>query len=152
GVGSYAFHRADLHKVLSEELPDDIVVLNHKLTSILQTKEKVQLTFESQPSQEFDLVIGADGIKSIIRESLFGKSIYRYSGQTCWRSIVEMPVPTKFKNSSYELWGSEAGLRFGLVAVGENKIYFFATQKSSEGITDKIETLKTDLLSRFSQF
>jgi 2-polyprenyl-6-methoxyphenol hydroxylase-like FAD-dependent oxidoreductase len=87
-----------------------------------------------------------------VRESLFGKSIYRYSGQTCWRSIVEMPVPEKFKNSSYELWGSKAGLRFGFVAVLENKIYFYATFKLPEGGTDKIETLKNDLVTRFSEF
>ena len=152
GVGSYAFHRADLHKVLFDELPQGTVALNHKLSSLHQEESKVSLRFENQLSEEVDLVIGADGIKSIVRESLFGKSTYRYSGQTCWRSIVEMPVPAKFKNSTYELWGNEAGLRFGLVAVGENKIYFFATQKSAEGIIDEIKTLKRDLAVKFSQF
>lgn len=152
GVGSYAFHRADLHKVLHDELPTGTVMLNRKLTSFQQIENKVQLQFENQSTEEFDLVIGADGIKSVVRETLFGKSSYRYSGQTCWRSIVQMAVPIKFKNSTHELWGSEAGLRFGLVAVGENRIYFFATQKSAEGGIDKTETLTQDLISGFAQF
>ncbi len=152
GVGSYALHRADLHKALLDQLPQGTVVLNHKLTSLQQDSSKVYLEFENQSKEEVDLVIGADGIKSMVRESLFGESTYRYSGQTCWRSIVEMLVPSKFKGSSYELWGSEAGLRFGLVVVGENRIYFFATKKSAEGEIDQNETLKQDLLSKFSQF
>ncbi|MBI1768540.1 MAG: FAD-dependent monooxygenase [Bacteroidetes bacterium] len=152
GVGSYGFHRADLHKVLLNELPEEAVMLNHRLTSLQQIENKVHLNFGNQSTEEVDLVIGADGIKSIVREVLFGKSSYRYSGQTCWRSIVDMPVTIGLKKSSFELWGSEPGLRFGLVAVGGNRIYFFATQKSSEGGTDKIETLNQDLISRFSQF
>lgn len=152
GVGSYAFHRAELHKVLLGELSTDTVELDHKLISLVQAKDEVQLKFGNQSEHAFDFVIGADGIKSAVRESIFGKSIYRYSGQTCWRSIVEMPAPAKFKNATYELWGSKAGLRFGVVVVGENKIYFFATVKSVEGGTDRIETLKADLLTKFAEF
>jgi 2-polyprenyl-6-methoxyphenol hydroxylase-like FAD-dependent oxidoreductase len=152
GVGSYAFHRADLHKVLFNELPQGTVVLNHKLTSLHQQGDKVHLKFENQLTEEVDFAIGADGIKSAVRENLFGRSTYRYSGQTCWRSIVEMPVKPKFKNSSYELWGSKAGSRFGLVAVGENRIYFFATIKSPEGGIDNTELLKQNLISLYSEF
>ncbi|HTH58111.1 MAG TPA: FAD-dependent monooxygenase [Cyclobacteriaceae bacterium] len=152
GVGSYAFHRAELHKVLIDELPESTVELNHKLISVTQAENKVQLKFDNQSERVFDFAIGADGIKSISRESLFGKTTYRYSGQTCWRSIVDMSVPTKFKNATYELWGSKAGLRFGIVAVGENKIYFFATEKSMEGGVDKVESLKTDLVTKFGEF
>lgn len=152
GVGSYAFHRAALHEVLFNELPSDTVQLNHKLISLQQSADKVRLKFENQNELEVDFVIGADGIKSIVRESIFGNGSYRYSGQTCWRSIVEMNAPSKFKNSTYELWGSKAGLRFGLVAVGENKIYFFATLKSEAGGIDRVDSLKQDLVSKFGEF
>jgi 2-polyprenyl-6-methoxyphenol hydroxylase-like FAD-dependent oxidoreductase len=152
GVGSYAFHRAALHKVLFDELPSGTVELNHKLGSLTQTGNEVQLKFENGTEHVVDFVIGADGIKSVVRESLFGKSIYRYSGQTCWRSIVDMPVAEKFKNTTYELWGSKAGLRFGIVAVGESKIYFFATEKSTEGGIDNADTLKADLLAKYAEF
>jgi len=152
GVGSYAFHRAALHKILIDELPAGTVELNHKLTSLTQNENEVQLNFENQSAQVVDFVIGADGIKSIVRESLFGKSTYRYSGQTCWRSVVEMPVPARFKNTTYELWGSRAGLRFGIVAVGENKIYFFATEKSEKGGVDKTDALKENLIGKLAEF
>jgi 2-polyprenyl-6-methoxyphenol hydroxylase-like FAD-dependent oxidoreductase len=151
-VGSYAFHRADLHQVLFDELPRGIVELNHKLISFQQTGDKINLKFENRSEVAADVVIGADGIKSIVRETLFGKSTYRYSGQTCWRSIVEIPVPTKFKGSTYELWGSKPGLRFGLVEVGENRIYFFATLKSAEDGSDDKDSLKQDLILKFKEF
>ena len=152
GVGSYAFHRAALHKALLDELPSGTVELNHRLTSVTQTGDEVQLKFENGSTYAYDFVIGADGIKSVVRESIFGKSTYRYSGQTCWRSIVDMTVPEKFKNVTYELWGSKAGLRFGIVAVGENKIYFFATEKYPQGGIDNVGTIKSDLLSKFAEF
>ncbi len=152
GVGSYAYHRAELHQALLNELPAGAVVLNHKLISVQQDENKVSIKFENQPSEEVDLLVGADGIKSIVRESLFGISTYRYSGQTCWRSIVDMPIPSSIKRSSYELWGSKAGLRFGVVAVGKDKIYFYGTLKSNEGGTDNRDRLKQNLISTFAQF
>jgi 2-polyprenyl-6-methoxyphenol hydroxylase-like FAD-dependent oxidoreductase len=152
GVGSYAFHRAELHKVLLDQLPQTAVQLNHKLISARQEKNRVHLSFENGAKQEVDCAIGADGIKSTMRETFFGKSAFRYSGQTCWRSIIDMEVPAKFQNVTYELWGSRAGLRFGIVAVGKNKIYFFATEKSPAGGEDKIDTLKQNLSSKFNEF
>lgn len=40
---------------------------------------------------EGDVVIGADGIDSVIREQLHGYSALRYAGYTCWRGMTHDP-------------------------------------------------------------
>ncbi len=152
GVGSYAIHRAALQKVLLEELSEQHVRLNHKVISVNQNQDKASIKFDNGIEEEGDIVIGADGIKSVVRESIFGKTTYRYSGQTCWRAAVDMPVPVELKDVAYELWGSKAGLRMGIVPVSSNKIYFFCTVRSAAGGNDDATTLKEKLIYEYAEF
>ena len=152
GVGSYAIHRAALQKVLLEELPNQTVKLNHKVISVTQYQGKILVKFENGVEEEADIAIGADGIKSIVRQSIFGKTEYRYSGQTCWRATVDMPVPKELQDVAYELWGSKAGFRLGIVPISSNQIYFFCTVCSAAGETDDPAIVKEMLINKYSEF
>jgi 2-polyprenyl-6-methoxyphenol hydroxylase-like FAD-dependent oxidoreductase len=152
GVGSYAIHRASLQQILFDELPEGIVKLNHKVVSILQIENKVQVNFENGSEAEADFVIGADGIKSVVRQSLFGNTNYRYSGQTCWRATVNMPIPKKMESVAYELWGTKAGLRLGMVPVNQNEVYYYATRCAPAGGKDELNTVKENLSKQYSEF
>jgi len=152
GIGSFAIHRGALQKVLLEQLPEDRVVVNRKVDSITQDTGKVTVKFSNGSLEEADFALGADGIKSVVRQSLFGPTRYRYSGQTCWRAAVEIQVPEKLVRGTYELWGYKAGLRFGLVGIGQNLVYFFATVCAPAGGSDNKQTLKEDLLKLFDTY
>lgn len=152
GVGSYAIHRANLQQILFDELPDVPIQLNHKVTSVAQRENKVKVKFENGTETEADFVIGADGIKSVVRQSLFGKTEYRYSGQTCWRATVNMAIPQKLEKVAYELWGSKAGLRLGMVPVNQNEIYYYATRCAPAGGKDELNTVKENLSKQYSEF
>lgn len=152
GVGSYAIHRATLQQILFEELSEGSVKLNHKVESVLQSETKVSVKFENGAMEEADFVIGADGIKSVVRQSLFGKTEYRYSGQTCWRAAVTGAIPQRLEKSAYELWGSKAGLRWGMVPLTPNQVYFYATICSPAGGKDDIVAVKKKLVQQFSEF
>ena len=54
----------------------------------------------------------------------------RYAGYTCWRFVIERPdsVPV---DQGYEYWGR--GRRFGIVPLGNNQLYCFATLNADEG-------------------
>jgi salicylate hydroxylase len=88
GAGYYTFHRADLHAALVEALPSQHVRLNAKCTGVQTTGKCAVLSFADGTQAEADVVIGADGIHSVIRESLFGTQPPRFTGVVCWRGLV----------------------------------------------------------------
>jgi salicylate hydroxylase len=85
-------HRADLHLVLAEgvtRLKADAIRLNVKVTGQAQHAGGVTITTANGEILESDLVIGADGVHSRIRETLFGADAPRYSGVMAWRGVIE---------------------------------------------------------------
>lgn len=152
GLGSYAIHRAALQQILFEELPEEDVILNHRVEHVSQSEDKVRVKFANGNEAESDFLIGADGIKSVVRHSLFGKTEYRYSGQTCWRATVDATIPKRLEKSSYELWGNKAGLRLGIVPLSQTQLYIYATVCTPAGGKDELATIKKKLIEQFSEF
>jgi salicylate hydroxylase len=62
--------------------------LNRKCVGLTQTANYVELHFEAGQSVAAKLVIGADGLHSVIRESLFGAAKPQFCGITAWRGVV----------------------------------------------------------------
>src|ERR1700743_1883160 len=67
GAGYYGAHRADFHGGVVRALPPDCIHLNAKLVNIAQSETEVALTFEGGHQVTADVVIGADGIHSVVR-------------------------------------------------------------------------------------
>jgi salicylate hydroxylase len=88
GAGYYTFHRADLHSALVEAVPAERIRLNVRCTGIHTSGKTAVLDFADGIQVESDLVIGADGIHSVIRETLFGAQPPRFTGVVCWRGLV----------------------------------------------------------------
>jgi salicylate hydroxylase len=84
GAGYYTFHRADLHAALVEAFPAERIRLNAKCIGVSDGV----LGFADGSRFKADAVIGADGIHSVIRESLFGAQSPRFTGVVCWRGLV----------------------------------------------------------------
>jgi salicylate hydroxylase len=91
GAPWYQLHRADLLDMLVAALPQGIVQTGARVTTVTQTASGARLTFADGRSEEADVVVGCDGIHSVVRETLLGKQPARYTGHMCWRALV----PTK---------------------------------------------------------
>lgn len=91
GVCNVSIHRAVLQKILAEEIGFENIKLSKRLFKIEQN-ENVKLSFEDGSIENADVVIAADGIKSIVRTQLFDPSQIRDIKQICWarccKSIV----------------------------------------------------------------
>jgi salicylate hydroxylase len=86
-------HRNDLHQMLAravQEASPDTINLNHRFASVERNDSKVTLAFEGKPSQTFDVVIGADGVHSMMREQLFGSGPVKFTGIVAWRGVIPM--------------------------------------------------------------
>jgi len=82
------FYRPELLEVLASGVPSDIIHLGHRCTGVGSRADQVELAFENGRVETADLVVGADGIHSVVREQLFGPDAPRFSGHVAYRGLV----------------------------------------------------------------
>jgi salicylate hydroxylase len=104
GAPYYTVHRADLHGGLLELLPQGILRLGLRCVRVTERDEEVELEFADGRVFTADVVVGADGIRSVIRQRLVGDAP-RFSGQTIYRGLVPAErVPFLAENPGVQLW------------------------------------------------
>lgn len=139
GVYNIAIHRGELQKILVDEIGYNHIHLSKRLTQIEKTKF-LKLTFEDHSTFVGKVVIGADGIKSVVRNQLFAESSLRNADQICWRGICEIDLPQKYHNELNEAWGK--GKRFGFVKISDRKVYWYALANSKNVKVNDISLTK----------
>jgi 6-hydroxynicotinate 3-monooxygenase len=80
-------HRGDLHAVLESALEPGTVAFGRKLSHIDDSGRAVRLLFEDAGQAQTDVVIGADGLNSKVRDHLLGPEKPRYTGHIAHRAI-----------------------------------------------------------------
>ncbi len=88
GACYWGIHRADLQAVLSKAVGMEHIHLSKRLTDLKDSGQEVVLEFEDGTSARADLVIGADGAKSLVRRWMLGYDDALYSGCSGFRGIV----------------------------------------------------------------
>jgi salicylate hydroxylase len=88
GSAGVTVHRADLLDVLANSLPSGIVTLGARCIGVEPDGEVAVARFQDGREVEADVIIGADGIHSAVRGSLFGSDAPRFTGKICYRSVV----------------------------------------------------------------
>ncbi|MCI2230064.1 FAD-dependent monooxygenase [Polaribacter sp. MSW13] len=151
GFTTISIHRAALQKLLFDKIPKDKIFLNKGFQSFKELKSgKIEITFNDTSKTETNFLIGADGINSKVRNQLFPDSRRRYSGQTCWRGVVDLKLDEKYAHRGFELWGNQ--IRFGISEVAKDKVYWFAVILSAENSEDDKRFVKEKLQSLFFDF
>lgn len=85
---TYLIHRRDFIEALVGVLPEGMVQLGHRLETIEDKGSRAVLTFTNGTTAEADLVVGADGIKSTVREQLFSDKGPVFSGEHAYRVVI----------------------------------------------------------------
>jgi len=81
-------HRADLQRVLGAAHGPDRLHLGHRLVALSEKNKVVKLDFANGRSAEVDILVGADGQRSIVRRYVAGEERAAYSGTSGFRGIV----------------------------------------------------------------
>ncbi|MFD6060389.1 FAD-dependent oxidoreductase [Rhodococcus wratislaviensis] len=87
---THLIHRGDFIDALLGVLPEGMVHLGHKLESAEDRGDRSVLTFGGGKTVEADLVIGADGIKSVVRQQLFSAKGPVFSGEHAYRAVISV--------------------------------------------------------------
>jgi 2-polyprenyl-6-methoxyphenol hydroxylase-like FAD-dependent oxidoreductase len=118
-------HRGDLHAILMAAVP---TVRFDAVGEVHTSAGGAAVVLESGRRHDFDLVVGADGIGSRIRSTLFEDPGIRYAGYTAWRGVTAGPVMV---TDAGETWGR--GERFGIAPMGDGRVYWFAVAGAPAG-------------------
>jgi 2-polyprenyl-6-methoxyphenol hydroxylase-like FAD-dependent oxidoreductase len=118
-------HRAQLHELITAEFGPAVTVrTGYTVTKISQDDTGVTINDDLRA----DLVVAADGIRSVIRSTLYpGYGGPRYSGYTAYRGIADLEVD----DGGGETWGP--GKRFGFARLIDGRIYWYATANQPAG-------------------
>jgi salicylate hydroxylase len=92
GAPYYSFHRADLLDALASTVDKSHIHLGHRLVSADVREGCVVLKFENGNVVEANYVIGADGVKSVLRQTLYGDDKPTYTGQMAWRALLDASI------------------------------------------------------------
>jgi len=86
-----ALHRTDLHEVLASHGDPLPIRMGVSLRGLSQQDGTVTVEFDDGSAGRYDLVIGADGIHSTVRQLAVGGGAVRPLGQLAWRFVTECP-------------------------------------------------------------
>lgn len=89
GAPYYTFHRADLLDAVASGLDPATIHLGHRLTGLEERADRVVLAFANGAEVEAEMLIGADGVRSVVREALYGEDNPTYTGQMVWRARLK---------------------------------------------------------------
>ncbi|VWX61308.1 Salicylate hydroxylase [Burkholderiales bacterium 8X] len=87
----FTLYRPDFHRVLVEAvraLKSDAIVLGARCAGFEAGDSGVKLDLEDGRSFGGDLLIGADGVHSRVRQGLFGADAPSFSGCLAWRGVI----------------------------------------------------------------
>ena len=136
--------RADLHRVLRENVP---VRLGRTIRSLEQLGGPVQVTFDDGSRGEFDLVVGADGLRSSVRRLAVDDRPPIPVGQHSWRFLAACPPRT---TTWTVLLGR--GTSFLTVPVGGGLVYCYADLTTNGAVGGPDGDPVAQLGERFADF
>jgi 2-polyprenyl-6-methoxyphenol hydroxylase-like FAD-dependent oxidoreductase len=142
--------RRALHKVLSETAMDlgTTVRLGTTVASFVQDDDGVDVVFNDDTEGRYDLLVGADGLYSKMREFLFGNKYQpRFTGQSVWR--YNFPRPAQIDHLA-NFQGPQGNA--GLVPLAENLMYLFTTSHEPGNPWMAEHSMAANLRDRLSGF
>jgi salicylate hydroxylase len=105
GERTYTSHRADLHDAVRSAVPASAIRLGMRCTGVDVQADGAVLTFADGTRVETDVVIGADGVHSVIRGAVTTPSPTTYSGLCAFRATVPVErAPDFTRRRAQTLW------------------------------------------------
>jgi FAD-dependent urate hydroxylase len=139
--------RTKLQGALLPGVKDVRCRLGTEVTSLAQDDARVSVGFSDGSRGDFDLVVGADGIRSTVRALALTNAAPTYLGAMNWRSVA--PIRPDGLTAFQINMGDSCV--FGLVPLGNGRTYSFA-YVAHPYFRDPVEGRLTRLRQRFSTF
>jgi salicylate hydroxylase len=111
GAPHYTVHRADLHQMLAGLVPPGRLHLGRMLADFAEHGEAVRLRFADGSTCDADVLVGADGIHSVVRAAVASGGDPVFSGNSAFRALVPADLLPESAADNILLWvGPDARL------------------------------------------
>jgi len=147
---AFTLLRSDLAKTIYNNLDKDIeIIFGDKISKIEQSENEVSVTFQSDKTRSFDLVVGADGLHSNVRNMIFGNEAQFEKYYGYYTASYTIPNPKGDKEfSMYNVPSKQVAL----YPTNENTsavLYVFASPEKLSYNHHDIEAQKQILRNQF---
>ena len=148
-------HRADLHDVLQSAVHTGSIVFNHRLAGLREAADAVQLHFENGVTAEADIVIGADGIRSRVREILLGAEPPRFTGRVAQRAIFPAArIAGPPIRDCTKWWGADRHILAYFMTSRRDEVYLMGSVPAASWDSDQssLPCERDDFIAAFAHF
>jgi 6-hydroxynicotinate 3-monooxygenase len=123
-------HRGDLHAALASVVPDSVLRLDHQLVSFEQrTDGSIRLDFANDMRADADAVVGADGVHSVVRDTLFGGDTRAFTGRVAYRAVYPATLLNGYRiDDCTKWWGPDRHIVIYYVKPDRSEVYFVTSQ------------------------
>lgn len=91
GAEFFGIHRVHLQRILADSWGSDGLYLNSRVQDLEETEDGVRLHFAERDSVTADVVVGADGVRSVVRNWVTGGGLTpRFSGASGFRGLAQV--------------------------------------------------------------
>ncbi len=133
GAPYYSFHRADLLDALASGLDRSAIHLAHRLAKVEEGSARIGLGFDNAARVEAEYVIGADGVRSVLRQALYGDDHPTYTGQMVWRALLDTDrVPSEVLEPKGHTQWVGPGCHFLAYQIRGGKLVNIVTQQDTD--------------------
>jgi 6-hydroxynicotinate 3-monooxygenase len=148
-------HRGDLHGVLERVVSPGTIAFNHRIVGIDEQTHGVRLTFENGVKIDAEIVIGADGIRSKVRENLLGTDPPRFVGAVAQRAIFPTDRLRGFGVSDCtKWWGPDRHILPYFMTNRRDEIYVIGVVPAARWDSDaaSLPSSRNEMLEAFAGF
>jgi len=147
GAPQLTIHRADLLKAMEGQIPVDALHLGKSVSGIINDNTRTAILFADGTSEDVDVIVGADGIHSAVRNALFGKDDPKFSGIVSYRSVIAREDAGAISNldAFTKWWGPTPEVQIVTFPLTLGKEIFVFATTPQEGWTEEGWTLPGDV-------
>jgi 2-polyprenyl-6-methoxyphenol hydroxylase-like FAD-dependent oxidoreductase len=142
--------RPALHRILTEAAISGGARIRLGLTvqSLEQNEDWVNVTLTDGSKEQYDLVVGADGIRSQIRSTVFGDEFApRYTGHGVWRFTT-----SRFAEVDHQQMYFGVGVKAGIMPVSRDQMYLLLVTNEPGNPRFEPDQLASLLCERLQSF
>jgi len=148
-------HRGDLHAVLEKGVAPGTIAFDHRLIDLDRRGDAIRLTFENGTTAEADIVIGADGIRSKVRDVLLGAEPPRFVRAVAHRAIFPAERLRGFKiPDCTKWWGPDRHILAYFITSRRDEVYVIGVVPADSWDSDaaSLPCPREDLIAAFAGF